>query len=203
MTSGPDDAPIDRKRASPRLNQHDREAAVRRGNAQARIRVLNLSQSGIMAESTVQLSPGERIDIVLDNSDPLPATLLWVEGRRFGAEFVVALPFAALLPPTAGRHAPQAARPATDRIVVDAAAVVRHAGVATPACIRNVSVRGMLIETAARLQRGQIIEIETNGWPAVGASVIWNRNGTAGLRLKKPLTEEQMLDLKLARASAG
>lgn len=199
----PDNASIDRKRASPRLNQHDREAAVLRGSAKARIRVLNLSQSGLMAESTVQLFPGERIDIVLDNSDPVPATMLWVEGRRFGAEFVVALPFAALLPRAAGRRAPQAARPATDRIVVDAAAVVRHAGVATPACIRNVSVRGMLIETAARLQRGQIIEIEADGWPAVGASVMWNRNGAAGLRLQKPLTEEQMLDLKVARAPTG
>lgn len=174
-----------------------------RGTAKAKIRVLNLSQSGIMGESTVQLLPGERVDIVLDNSDPVAATMLWVEGRRFGAEFVVALPFEALLPPPAARRAPQGALPATDRIVVDAAAVVRLADTATPASIRNVSVRGMLIETAARLQRGQIVEIEADGWPGLRASVMWNRDGRAGLRLQKPLTEDLMLDLKVARASAG
>lgn len=200
---GPDATPIDRKRSSPRLNQRDREAAVLRGKAKARIRVLNLSQSGLMAEATVQLAPGERIEIVLDDSDPVPATMLWVDGRRFGAEFLVPLPFAALLPPSAGRRAPQAARPATDRIVVDAAAILRLGDNVVPASIRNVSVRGMLIETAARLQRGQAIEIEADGWPAIRASVMWNRDGTAGLRLEKPLTEEQMLDLKVARASAG
>ena len=199
----PDDTPFDRKRSSPRLSQRDRKAAVLRRGVKAKIRVLNLSQSGLMAESTIQLLPGEHIDIVLDDSDPVAATMLWVEGRRFGAEFLVPLPFAALLPPAAGRRAPPTARPATDRIVVAAAAVLRLGDVSMPACIRNVSVRGMLIETAARLQRGQVMEIEAEGWPAIRASVMWNREGQAGLRLERPLTEDQMLDLKVARASGG
>lgn len=170
-----------------------------RGSTRTAIRVLNLSQTGIKGECNAQLSFGECLNISLDNAEPVPATALWVRGRRFGAEFAAALPFEMLWPPIAGRRAMVAGQSGTDRIVVEAMAVVRCEGVAMNVCIRNVSLRGLLIETAAQLKPTQVVEIDVDGWPPLKGAIVWSRDGHVGVHLKHPLTEEQMLSLKVPR----
>ena len=200
MTKDPAQPQSDRQRRSPRLGQHDREAALLRGGSRAKVVVLNLSQAGIMGECAAPLAPDERVDIVLDNREPVRATTRWVEGRRFGAVFDEPLPFEALLPPR-GRGF-QAAQTKTDRTAVDAPAIVRVDGVPVEARIRNVSTRGMLIDTAVRLPTQQVVEIVVADWIARGV-VAWSRDGSAGVRLEKALSEEQTLDLVMARRTTA
>lgn len=200
MTGDPAQPQSDRQRRSPRLGQHDREAALLRDESRAKIVVLNLSQSGIMGECAAPLVAEERIDIVLDNREPVRATTRWVEGRRFGAVFDEPLPFEALLPPRGRGFQPGHAK--TDRTVVDAPAIVRVDGVPVEARIRNVSTRGMLIDTAVRLPPRRAIEIAVADWVVRGV-VAWSRDGGAGVRLDKALSEEQTLDLQLARRASA
>lgn len=200
---GTEEAPIDCQRVSPRLNQRDRIAAVFRNGERFDLRVLNLSRSGIMAECQVPLAVGEHVAIALDRAGPVSATALWVQGLRFGAQFASALPFEALWPPARPYGMPQPVRAGADRIVVDAFAIVHRLDAAViQGRIRNVSARGMLVETAAVLMPGQLIEVEVDGW-ARRATVMWSRDGKAGLQLERPLTEVQMLGLKLASAVRG
>lgn len=196
-----DSATVDCRRASPRLNQRDRRAAVVRGSGKTKIRVLNLSRSGIMAECQAPPAVGERVGIALDDADPVSATTLWVQGRRFGAEFASAVAFETLWPPATPYRTLQPAQPGADRIVVDVGAIVHRLDeVSIQARIRNVSVRGMLVETAEELIPRQLVEVEADGW-ACGATVMWRRNGNVGLKLHRPLTEVEMLGLKVASSA--
>ena len=197
---GAHEAPTDCRRVSPRLNQRDRVAAVFRDDDKIELRVLNLSRSGIMAECQAPLAVGEHVLIALDGGAPISATTLWVQGLRFGAQFASALPFEALWPPPRPYRTPQPVRASADRIVVDACAMVHRLDAAViSARIRTVSMRGMLIETAAELMPGQLVEVEVDGWTR-RATVVWSRDGQAGVQLERPLTEVQMLGLKIASA---
>lgn len=154
-----------------------------------------------MAECEAPPAIGERVDVALDNADPVQATTLWVQWPRFGAEFASALPFEALWPPPTAHRAPQPARTEADRIVVDAEVIVhRLDDAALKGRVRNVSVRGMLIETGQELVSRQPVEVEVQGWTR-RATVMWSRDGSAGLQLERPLTEVEMLELKMASAA--
>lgn len=55
-------------------------------------RVLNLSEHGFMAESSVEFEVGARVWLLLPGRERASAVVRWVEGDRLGAEF--AEPFA-------------------------------------------------------------------------------------------------------------
>lgn len=187
------------RRRSPRLGQQDRQAVLRWATTNAKLSILNLSQNGVMGECRTPLNAGDRIEIVLEDRDPVPATTLWVKGRRFGAAFDTALPYEALWPPAAVRRGAQRVRTQAERVLVDAVATVQLDGMNVQGRIRDVSVRGVLIEIATQLTPGHVVELGVDGWPVVKGVVMWNSDGRAGLFLEQPLTEEQMLDLVVSR----
>jgi hypothetical protein len=88
------------------LDGSDRRAAERQpveieaklrelGNTGNEARVLNLSQTGFMAETAAEFTVGARVWLMLPGRDRANAVVRWVEAGRIGAEF--AEPIAAVV----------------------------------------------------------------------------------------------------------
>lgn len=54
---------------------------------QARVRVRNLSDGGMMGEGAVQISRGNRVEVELRNIGTVMGTVAWVQDQRFGVAF--------------------------------------------------------------------------------------------------------------------
>ena len=52
-----------------------------------RVRVRNLSDGGMMAEGSVQVQRGHRLEIELRNVGKLGGSVAWVQDKRFGIAF--------------------------------------------------------------------------------------------------------------------
>ena len=84
--------PADRRR-SPRLPV-EMEARVRElGSEGTEARVVNISDTGFMAESTGDFDVGARVWLILPGRDRASAIVRWTAGNRLGAEFSEPVPF--------------------------------------------------------------------------------------------------------------
>ena len=54
---------------------------------QARVRVRNLSDGGMMGEGMVKISRGNRVEVELRNIGTVMGTVAWVQDQRFGIAF--------------------------------------------------------------------------------------------------------------------
>lgn len=52
-----------------------------------RVRVRNLSDGGMMAEGTVQVQRGHRLEVEMRNVGTLGGSVAWVQDKRFGIAF--------------------------------------------------------------------------------------------------------------------
>ena len=78
--------PTDRRR-SPRLPV-EMDARVRElGSEGSEARVVNISDTGFMAESTGDFEVGSRVWLILPGRDRASAIVRWTAGDRLGAEF--------------------------------------------------------------------------------------------------------------------
>ena len=78
--------PQDRRRASRLPVEID--ARVRElGNEGFEARVLNLSETGFMAEADGQFEVGSRVWLILPGRERANALVRWIAGKRIGAEF--------------------------------------------------------------------------------------------------------------------
>ena len=78
--------PTDRRR-SPRLPV-ELDARVRElGSEGTEARVVNISDTGFMAESTGDFDVGSRVWLILPGRDRASAIIRWTAGNRLGAEF--------------------------------------------------------------------------------------------------------------------
>lgn len=59
---------------------------------------------------------------------------------------------------------------------------------ASPALVYNLSERGLLLETAAELQPGDLLVVDLPEAGATPAEVIWAREGFAGCKFARPLS---------------
>lgn len=56
-------------------------------NSRCRLKVRNLSSAGMMAEGDVSVERGDQLKISLRNIGVVNASVVWVEGNRFGLAF--------------------------------------------------------------------------------------------------------------------
>jgi hypothetical protein len=60
------------------------------------VTIHDLSQTGLLIETSAGLAAGERIDVELAEAGPAEATVVWSSGRFFGCKFKRPIPAAAL-----------------------------------------------------------------------------------------------------------
>ncbi len=56
----------------------------------------DLSQTGVLIETKARISPGERLEIEIQEAGAAAATVIWTSGRFFGCQFEQPLPKSAL-----------------------------------------------------------------------------------------------------------
>ena len=84
--------PADRRRSA-RLPV-EMEARVRElGSEGTEARVVNISDTGFMAESTGDFDVGSRVWLILPGRERASAIVRWTAGNRLGAEFSEPVPF--------------------------------------------------------------------------------------------------------------
>lgn len=80
----------------------DVEARVRAlGDEGCEARVLNISATGFMAETSQEFAVGARVWLIIPGRDRANALVRWTDGTRLGAEFAEPLDPQHLLPPAA------------------------------------------------------------------------------------------------------
>ena len=78
--------PTDRRRST--RHPVEMEARVRElGSEGSEARVVNISDTGFMAESTGNFDVGSRVWLILPGRDRASAIVRWTAGDRLGAEF--------------------------------------------------------------------------------------------------------------------
>lgn len=92
-----EDLPPDphRSRAARRQLLLEAEGSTASGQA-ARVMIHNVSATGLLIESAVSLSEGERIEIVLPQVGPTPAHVIWISESFYGCRFDSPVPPGAL-----------------------------------------------------------------------------------------------------------
>lgn len=74
------------------------EARVRElGSEGSEATVLNVSETGFMAETAGEFSAGARVWLILPGRERANAVVRWVEGKRIGAEFAEPIDLSGLL----------------------------------------------------------------------------------------------------------
>ena len=89
--------PTDRRRSSRIAVEFD--AKVRElGSEGTEARVVNISDTGFMAESGGDFEVGSRIWLILPGRDRASAIVRWTAGNRLGAEFSEPMPLGGIVP---------------------------------------------------------------------------------------------------------
>lgn len=89
-----------------------------------------------------------------------------------------------------------------DRVKVLLRVRMRAGGLPTDACIRDISSRGLLVQTAAPPSRGTTIELNGPFRPIV-ARVVWTSDGRFGVRTQDIIDVSALLSGKLDRRQGG
>lgn len=87
VDDGEDDGQFEHLRASPRDSMLLLAAIRRPGGADVPIKVRNLSQGGMMAESTMSFSRGEIVETELRGIGPVSGKVAWTAGGKIGVAF--------------------------------------------------------------------------------------------------------------------
>lgn len=91
------EAESDERRVAPRISV-EIDARVRElGDSGTEARILNISESGFMAESAGQFEVGARVWLILPGRERANAVVKWIAGDRIGAEFAEPLAIGDLL----------------------------------------------------------------------------------------------------------
>jgi hypothetical protein len=168
-------------RREPRLIQRRREITVRAGTIETPLVLKNISCRGASGVVGTPLPDHAAVTLLFEGGRSIAGQIRWSRGNEIGVELASPLPLAVLAgpPPT---HATRERRFAVRRPVA-----IMLNGLERAAVIRNVSTRGMLIETVLGLSPGQAIEVVCGTALRVAAQVRWASNGRAGLQLAVPL----------------
>jgi len=111
-TAGAEDARFESMRSEPRDSMFLMATMRRPGGADVQVKVRNLSGGGMMAESPVNFSRGDVVEVDLRGIGPVAGKIAWTAGGRLGVQFDTAVdPRLARKPVSSGNPQPQLVRP--------------------------------------------------------------------------------------------
>jgi hypothetical protein len=149
--------------------------------------VVNLSRSGLRAIGDIAIAVGQAVYVSLDDITHVGAIVRWTDQRRFGLEFENALdvlPDFAQLDPGHGQHHKMRA----PRITTNLTAKISWGCSPFHAKVRNILHRGMMLDTDAPIQAGQLIFVKLSNGTFVPAEVRWSEYPRIGVELAHPVS---------------
>jgi hypothetical protein len=183
--------PVPDRRASPRLRTVCLVVKVNCGGKAAILRARNLSDAGMMLNTSVPLDVGERVLINLSEKLAVHGTVLWADDDRYGVQFVRPIDSAALLR-AAEEQKRVDRRGGAQRLATMRLATTYAENGIRAVRITNVSHRGMGLAHDGSLEPGMLLKLVVESGLERGAAVRWSEDGRAGVRLMEPLTCEEL-----------
>lgn len=110
-TAGADDARFESMRSEPRDSMFLMATMRRAGGSDVQVKVRNLSAGGMMAESPVNFSRGDAIEVDLRGIGLVTGKIAWTAGGRLGVQFDAAIDPRLARKPVSGNPQPQLVRP--------------------------------------------------------------------------------------------
>jgi hypothetical protein len=187
--SGPDDEHKD-------LRLHRRhkvflQASVYPIDTYCDILIRDVSETGLSAETDVQLDVGQAVHLSFDEKAFFTGVVRWVRGRRFGLEFKDAVTFPIGINIDHGFA--EGHRPRSARTSLNLTGRITTGRPPRPATVRNVSRLGMLIDTSAGLVTGQHLLVRLGKRPLVSGRVQWVRGGRMGVKTSQEISALQLV----------
>ncbi len=174
-------APEEDARAEMRILTVFRVAKILFKDRQALCRIRNISSNGIMAETSVRLTCGDRLSIELrEDRLGLTGTVMWQDGNRTGIELDERIHVAKVLHPC---PAVRNVGPRAPRLAVHGGAVIRTQNGMSKVALRDISQRGVKFEHDGHFAAGLPLKILIDGYRELSGFVRWSRGGRAGVAL--------------------
>lgn len=174
------------RRHHDRLSRGDQMAMATTEHHQGAVRLLNLSRFGAAAEVMTALKQSDWIRLAFANGTEVAGVVRWIRDDRFGIEFRKPLP--------ANMTPRELQRPRIDRAPrfwTARCAEVEIGGSSVPAIIRNISERGVRIESTAEFTTGQAVAIRCGASTPLEGTIKWSSPGNAGIQLAAPIDLEK------------
>jgi hypothetical protein len=185
------------RRHHDRLSRGDQIAMATTAHHQGPVRLLNLSRFGAAAEVMTSLEQSDWIRLEFTNGSEVAGVVRWIREDRFGIEFRKPLPADMTPRELLRRRVDRAPRFWTAR-----RAEVEIRGRSFPVIIRNISERGIRIESTAELSIGQPVAIRCGASTPLEGTVQWSSAGNAGIRLAAPIDLDKF-EAQTQQASLG
>lgn len=147
--------------------------------------IRNISDGGMMLTTSVPVSPGEEITIVLAEKTSIEGRVAWVEDGKCGVAFLQEIDGERLLRELAEDKASSDYRPLRIEIEADALARLDHR--LQPIQLVNLSQHGAGIIHNGSVEAGMRIDLLLVGDIRREAIVRWSHANRAGLWLTQPL----------------
>jgi PilZ domain len=150
--------------------------------------IRDLSQTGIMGESDIELIIGQTLHLSVDEKTFQSGTVRWTRGRRFGLHFDDPLTLFGGENVEVEHGAAEGQRPRSRRVNLDIAARLSAGRPPRPAVVRNLSRSGMQLETCTGLGQGQRLLVKINQNPPIHGRVQWAEGMRIGLKSFEPIS---------------
>jgi len=171
-----------------------RIAAVEREGDAGFWRVRNISDNGMMLAASVEVTPGERLQIALSDTARLTGEVVWAESGRCGVAFDTPINAAELLKQLAAEQKASSYR--APRL-----AVRSHATIVTDEGSREVNVVNLSQQGAGLAHEGELpvgtkLELILEGGIRRRGIVRWSRKGQTGVWLTAPLEQADLESIR-------
>lgn len=153
-------------------------------------RIENMSDTGAMMTTGLELKSGDRISLGFSDSVTLSGEVVWTAEIRVGVRFSEPIDSAAVLRFLAEEWRAGAQRP--PRLGVDAIAIATSESGLQVIRVSNISQQGMRIAHDGSLTEGARVKILLENGIERRAVVRWSQCGSAGVRLLEPIAYREL-----------
>lgn len=153
-------------------------------------RLHNLSNDGLMIETTVPLDTGDSVQVWLDQASTAEGRVVWSRANFAGIEFSRNIDAFSLMRKTADEHWAGLARP--PRLPIESIGSAMTSQGPFAIVVANISQKGMMIRHSANIVAGMEIEVFLeSGLKALG-TVRWSNQTLAGVEFSGKVTIDQL-----------
>lgn len=178
--------PVDlERRGECRVHTVMRVAIVRREHDVGLWRVRNISDSGMMLATQIEVIPGERVTIGLSETIAVEGRAVWWDGERCGIAFDRPIDCAALLEALVAEQKTPSYRP--PRLPVATRAIAYCDKGLHTVRISNLSPRGAGFSHDGCFRAGMAVKLHFDTGEEHRGVIRWSHGGRAGLYLVEPI----------------
>ena len=163
------------------------------------VRVANVSPSGAMVTTAIELFIGEPVEITFPDCDRLRASVRWVKDGKAGVEFdqqtdiiastpvreAISRPYLALVDKDASASEPQQRRSRPARVGLVWNGELDVDGAQSTVRLRNISSGGAMLDCEQDIAVGSPACLDLSDAGRIEAEVRWCRGGQVGIRFSE------------------